>query len=79
MGQANGQAALKRGERGSFLWKQPSIVDGIGRTSRQWAIAHFYPIEVYSYVGVRRKLTMRMSTLLGDIFWVICPKLEQRG
>jgi hypothetical protein len=23
-------------------------------------------------------MTTRMSTLLGDDFWVICPKLEQR-
>jgi hypothetical protein len=78
MGQANGQAILKGGGRGSFLGKQPTIVDGISRTSRRWAIAHFYLLEHYSYVGVRRKMTTRTSTLLGDNFWVICPKLEQR-
>jgi hypothetical protein len=78
MGQANGRAALKGGGRGLILGKQPLIVDDIGRTSRWWAIAHFYPLEVYSYVEVRRKMTTRMSTLLGDDFWVICPKLEQR-
>jgi hypothetical protein len=60
-----------------FQGKQPLIVDGIGRTSRRRAIAHFYPIEVYSYVGVRRKMTTRTSTLLEDNFWVVCPKLEQ--
>jgi hypothetical protein len=77
MGQANGRAALKGGRRGSFLGKQPSIVDGIGRMSRRWAIAHIYPLEVHSYVGVRRKMATRTSTLFGDNFWVICPKLEQ--
>jgi hypothetical protein len=69
MGRANGRAALKEGGRGSFLGKQPSIVDGIGRTSRQWAIAHFYPLEIYSYVGLCRKMTTRTSNLLGEVFF----------
>jgi hypothetical protein len=76
MGRANGRAALKGGGKGLFLGKQPSIVDGIGRTSRRWAIAHFYPLEVYSYIGVCRKMKTRTSILWETIFGLFVPSLS---